>query len=100
LNDSTLPLHVTPRLAAWLLCVERSVIREKLTEGRLEAAWCEGCHLSRSAHWAIPLSAVLLCLERREARVSRKGNPTSVGGNGKLSQLNSLKRIDNVYTPD
>jgi hypothetical protein len=71
LNDASLPLHVTPRLAAWLLCVDHTVIREQLAEGRLAADWCQGFELSRSGHRAIPLMAVLAYLERREARVAR-----------------------------
>lgn len=66
-----MPDHVTPRLAAWLLCVDRSVIREQLAEGRLAADWCGGCSLSRTPHRAIPLTAVLAYLERRETRVAR-----------------------------
>lgn len=71
LDDPSLPLHVTPRLGAWLLCVDRTVIREQLQEGCLPAAWCEGCELSRSPHRAIRLTAILAYLERREARVAR-----------------------------
>jgi hypothetical protein len=72
LDDPTLPLHVTPRLAAWLLCVDRTVIRGALAEGLLPADWCDGCELSRSLHRAIPLAAIISRLEQREARVAKQ----------------------------
>ena len=67
-SGAELPAHVTPRHAAWLMCVDRSVIREHVREGRLEAGWCKGCKACPSAHMAVEAQSLVAHLERREVR--------------------------------